>query len=213
MATSGQLIEGMANILRYPKQEVLKHDRFLAEQRLRTVGGRGRSAARMTSLDAASLLGSIMAAPANNDPLHKSADSWRSYRDLPCMARLQKVEGSEADTRWQSGIRQLDALPEGHTAVAAIAAAIECAAEPHHWMRGPNSPAWRATHPDNIVIDFHSPVCTVDIRVWNAELGRDEFHRYMDRGAFAGGDRLPGIRQVRTVDFEVLLQLGQLLKR
>ena len=56
MATPGQLVQVMADILGIPKATVTQYDRVLAEKGLRSKGGRGTSAARVTSRDAANLL-------------------------------------------------------------------------------------------------------------------------------------------------------------
>jgi hypothetical protein len=56
MATPGQLVECVAAALNMPQATVVLYDRVLAENGLRSKGGRGRSAAKVTAEDAANLL-------------------------------------------------------------------------------------------------------------------------------------------------------------
>ena len=63
MATPGQLVECMAAALNVPRPTVLLYDRILAENGLRSKGGRGRSAAKVTVEDAANLLIAIAGTP------------------------------------------------------------------------------------------------------------------------------------------------------
>ena len=63
MATPGQLVKAMAATLGLSEATVGQYDRVLAENGLRSKGGRGLSAARVTAADAANLLIAIMASP------------------------------------------------------------------------------------------------------------------------------------------------------
>ncbi|MBT1516813.1 hypothetical protein KIP88_41135 [Bradyrhizobium sp. SRL28] len=56
MATPGQLVECVASALNVPQATVVLYDRVLAEKGLRSKGGRGKSAAKVTVEDAANLL-------------------------------------------------------------------------------------------------------------------------------------------------------------
>src|SRR5258707_15474353 len=63
MATPGQLVECVAAALNVPRATVVLYDRILAENGLRSKGGRGRSAAKVTVEDAANLLIAIAGTP------------------------------------------------------------------------------------------------------------------------------------------------------
>ena len=56
MATPGQLVECVATALNVPQSTVVLYDRVLAESGLRSKGGRGKSAPKVTAEDAANLL-------------------------------------------------------------------------------------------------------------------------------------------------------------
>ena len=66
MATPVQLLTAIASATGVPLPTVVDIDRKLVEGGLRTKGGRGRSAAHMTALDAARLLTAILASPQAN---------------------------------------------------------------------------------------------------------------------------------------------------
>ena len=61
MATPGQLVQAMATALGISVATVTQYDRQLAENGLRSKGGRGVSAAAVTARDAANLLIAIAA--------------------------------------------------------------------------------------------------------------------------------------------------------
>lgn len=82
MATSGQLVEAMAGALNIPVATVALYDRALSEAGIRTKGGRGRSAAKMTSRDAASLLIAIMASPITGPSISGAIEHYRVYAGL-----------------------------------------------------------------------------------------------------------------------------------
>src|SRR5439155_17694246 len=63
MATPGQLVKCIAEALGIPEPTVVQYDRLLAENGLRSKGGRGTSAAKVTAVDAANLLIAIMGSP------------------------------------------------------------------------------------------------------------------------------------------------------
>src|SRR5690606_29464750 len=56
MATPGELIKAVADVLHVPEVTISSYYRSLREAGLVTKGGRGRSAAKMTAADAAHLL-------------------------------------------------------------------------------------------------------------------------------------------------------------
>ncbi|MDQ0317349.1 hypothetical protein [Amorphus orientalis] len=79
MATPKELVETVAAALNVTVNTVTVHDRYLHEAGLRTSGGRGRAAARVTYQDAANLL--IAIAMSRN--VKDSPETVRTYCELP----------------------------------------------------------------------------------------------------------------------------------
>src|SRR5258705_11448956 len=69
MATPGQLVKCIAEALGIPEPTVVQYDRLLSENGMRSKGGRGTSAAKVTAVDAANLLIAIMESPVAGSPL------------------------------------------------------------------------------------------------------------------------------------------------
>src|SRR4051812_25069566 len=79
MATPGELVNAMADVLGVPAMNVGQHDRNLLAAGLRTRGGRGRSAAKVTAADAANLLIPVAA----GSLIRNSAETCQDYATLP----------------------------------------------------------------------------------------------------------------------------------
>jgi hypothetical protein len=119
MATPGQLVEAMAAALGIPLPTVTQYDRVLAENGLRTTGGRGLSAARVTAADATNLLLAIMGAPMSGAAIGDAAGTCKLYGTLvhvptPMPPRIRSY--------W---LRKITSLPAGHSLREAIVALIE----------------------------------------------------------------------------------------
>jgi hypothetical protein len=119
VATPAQLVEALSDATGVAPATVTDIDRKLVAAGLRTKGGRGLSAARMTTLDAARLLAAILAGPQAN----QSAEAVRRYgATLPDPKRSS--DGLFSDT----GCKGLSALSARHNFVEALAAVIASAA-------------------------------------------------------------------------------------
>jgi hypothetical protein len=79
MATPGQLVECIAAALNVQKATVVLYDRVLAEAGLRSKGGRGKSAAKVTAVDAANLLIGIAGSPAS---IGSAAEAVKQFSGL-----------------------------------------------------------------------------------------------------------------------------------
>jgi hypothetical protein len=126
MASPGEMRLCMAKSLGIPEATIVSHDRTLVENGLRTKGGRGRSAAKVTSLDASNLLIAIVGSSMVKDTLATVAD----YADLPCDGAERGSHGN-AETSWNLThfpLPGLQALPAAHTFRDALCALIESAA-------------------------------------------------------------------------------------
>jgi hypothetical protein len=113
IATPKELVRSVAEVLGTPEPTVVVHDRNLALAGLRTVGGRGLAAARMTGRDAANL---IVAVAASNN-VKDSAKTVVGY------AALESVH----DLRGMPIKRYADLRPR-HSITDALTALIDAAA-------------------------------------------------------------------------------------
>lgn len=83
MASPGELVKCVAEVLHLPEQTVTLYDRQLAENGLRSRGGRGKSAAKVTATDAANLLIAILGSPVSGAAISSAALTCDTYGNLP----------------------------------------------------------------------------------------------------------------------------------
>jgi len=83
MATPGQLVETTAAILGIPQPTIALFDRVLAEHGLRSKGGRGRSAAKVNSRDAANLVIAVIGSSMSGASTKDAARACKIYASLP----------------------------------------------------------------------------------------------------------------------------------
>ncbi|MDP2376090.1 hypothetical protein [Reyranella sp.] len=126
MATPGELIKAVAKATGTSEPTVTQHDRNLFLAGLRTKGGRGTSAAKVTARDAAHLLTSIL----GSDQVKDSAETVQRYSDsVEHHNRMFKAHPKETPKGWTSiygpvGLPALDSLPEDHSFIDALAVLI-----------------------------------------------------------------------------------------
>lgn len=113
MATPGQLVQVMAGVLGIPKPTVIQYDRVLAEQGLRSKAGRGTSAAKVTSRDAANLLTALAASPLFGMSAKDAVRNCEAYASLPHMPIGKNLNWSKNFTNF--GLSTLAHLPEKHS--------------------------------------------------------------------------------------------------
>jgi hypothetical protein len=114
MASSTQLSECVAEQLGLPEVTVALHMRNIREAGLITQGGRGRSSARMTAVDAAHLLISAVGSLHPKD----SVEIVERYAGL----------GKTRHSNWEIGlVPKFDQLPKQHTFAEALTALIQSA--------------------------------------------------------------------------------------
>lgn len=128
MASPGELVRLVSEVLGVPETTVFQYDRILATAGLRVKGGRGRSAAKMTSRDAANLLIGVAA----SNKITTSADEAAVYVSLPAIERRTREEEfiNPGPGLWKLaglGLDQLSALPEGHSLATALTTLIDMA--------------------------------------------------------------------------------------
>lgn len=119
MATPGELVEVMADVVGVPAATVVVHDRNLVIEGLRSKGGRGRSAAQVTERDAAHLLTALLAS-------EQVRDSVRSVRRYSMTRPVHRSSGTDGYKR--SGIKPLAQLPANHSFIDALEALLTAAA-------------------------------------------------------------------------------------
>ena len=128
MATPGQLVKAMATTLgSFSEATVGQYDQVLAEYGLRSKGGRGLSAARVTAADAANLLIAIMASPISGAAIKNAAHSCKLYGSF---IETEETDGPQRRQEFRSnGLVKLADLPPRHSFRDAIVSLIEQAAD------------------------------------------------------------------------------------
>jgi hypothetical protein len=123
MATPGDLVRTMAELLGIPVATVVQYDRQLAEAGLRSKRGRGTSAAAITAADAATLLIAIAAAPLSGPTLKDAVRSCQAYGSLPI-----RWEASRPKRFRNFGLPTLASLRREHCLHDALSVLIDGAA-------------------------------------------------------------------------------------
>jgi hypothetical protein len=145
MATPGQLVQAVSEVLGIPAETVTNYDRVLSESGLRSKGGRGRGAAKVTARDAANLLIAIMGSPIAGASVKEAANTCDLYGPLPVLGHVLGM-----NTFANLGLPTLDELPNKHTLRDGISALINSATRGEHY-RIPGAPAeTSASHRDGL---------------------------------------------------------------
>jgi hypothetical protein len=118
MASPGQLVEALTEVLRLPRTTPLVHDRHLVVAGLRSKHGRGRGAAKVTPGDAARLLVAIIGSATLED----------SVRTVERYAATRVAASESGGSPYaRLGIAELEALPKDHSLIDAVEAVIASA--------------------------------------------------------------------------------------
>lgn len=136
MASPGEMVKRIAETFGAPEATVTLHDRNLADAGLRTKGGRGRSAAKMSATDVANLLVAV----AGSSMVKNAVQTVEDYSGLPSRgdevsirndARSDSNDGNPPSSWGLSAfpIPALQKLPASHSFRDAIVALIEAAAD------------------------------------------------------------------------------------
>ena len=128
VATPGELVKVVAASTGTEEPTVTQHDRNLVIAGLRSKGGRGRSAAKVTARDAAhlltALLGSAMVKDSAETVLRYSKTEEHRY-----FTHRQYNQPDEPNIYKNIGISELQILPLGHSFIDSLTAIIGLAAE------------------------------------------------------------------------------------
>ena len=202
MASPGELVAVMADTLGVPRATVAQYDRALAENGLRSSGGRGLSAAKVKAADAANLLIAIMGSPISGAPIKDAAQTCKLYGALRYHIGVRgrpKIPSHKLFKRLadlpatHSFHKALVALIEGATGVDSISADELDLLDVQ--LTGP-------FHRARIIV--HDPQAVFDSRKW-ARL------TYLGRGGIERRDF--GLRQSREVTLRTIWQLAATLRQ
>jgi hypothetical protein len=114
--TPGQLVNAVAIALNVPAETVVQHDRNLVVAGLRTKGGRGHSAPKVTPLDAARLVVAVLGSARVLD----SVETARTFEQAVYF-------GQDKERSFDAALMR---LPDGHSFVEALAELIADASGP-----------------------------------------------------------------------------------
>lgn len=125
MVFPNQLVETVARVLGVPTQTVAQHDRILALNGFRKMGGRGRSSAKVTPVDAANLIIAVVGAPVSGPTVRDTAINFEKYAGLSAKIDLVQSDGAT----WSSDLKVMQGLSAGHSFRDALAALISAFSE------------------------------------------------------------------------------------
>ncbi len=117
MATPGQLVRTMSEVLGISTGTVGQYDRQLAEAGLRSVSGRGSGAAKVAPADAANLLIAILG---GGSSIREASWTCKRYGALEFDSEVSTPDGFEL-----IGLVSLAKMPQQHTFREAITALID----------------------------------------------------------------------------------------
>jgi hypothetical protein len=213
MASPGALVLMMAESLGISPATVTQFDRVLAEGGMRSKGGRGTSAAKVTARDAANLLIAILGSPMEGAAVKNAVQTCRSYASLPVLRRA-----SAADAFRRFGLPKIAALRKQHNLGDALETLIAGATAGQDFVI-PNEDGIPLTVSDgtdfHFVITFQSPSHWASIEVaW--EFVKD-FPPPYPRLVYTVQNQKPrlfrgDLNQERFVSFRVIRALGALLR-
>jgi hypothetical protein len=202
MATPGELVEAVADVLGIPMETVTNYDRVLSENGMRSKSGRGRGAAKVTAGDAANLLIAIMGSPIAGASVKEAANTCRKYGSLPGSI----VAGTNNFA--SLGLPMLDQLGK-HTLHQGISALIKSAARGEHFR----TPGLKETTDDFCGIELDGPRPWAEILADGSVGELKEFARlvYTRPWKKPVRHREGDLNQSRHTTYRTIRKLGSLL--
>jgi hypothetical protein len=192
MASPGELVAVMADTLGVPRATVAQYDRVLAENGLRSSGGRGLSAAKVTAADAANLLLAIVGSPISGAAIKEAAKTCKSYGGLRSVLTGLRQKGR------LHAFKRLANLPAEHSLREALVALIEDA---------------DAVASGVVVIQLDSPTPGGEIHIGRSEkfaiLGYGSSNK---RRAGVAGETQKDLLQSRFVTFDTVKRLAAIVR-
>ncbi|MCK1356336.1 hypothetical protein IVB56_36010 [Bradyrhizobium sp. CW7] len=220
MATPGQLVKCIAEALGIPEPTVVQYDRLLAENDLRSKGGRGTSAAKVTAVDAANLLIAIMGSPVAGASIKPAIETCKTYGGL----RVRLGANSETvKTFRRLGFPTMSKLPKSHSFREGLASLISAASVGESLVIPDEDGRPPLVGPANdwfVELRLEGPTpwahIMVDASLGEArpgEMARLVYHNLKrDRdGGYWAPAKAGNLHQSRSVDFKAIRRIGALL--
>jgi hypothetical protein len=215
MATPGQLVKCIAEALEIPEPTVVQYDRLLAENGMRSKGGRGTSAAKVTSGDAANLLIAILGSPVAGASIKPAIEVCKAY------GRILTATGSGRSDNLKTfrrlGFSTLGKLPASHSLRDGLVAVIEGAkvGESLIYQPKPDDPPLTGPVNDFLVnITLAGPNQWAEIKASympSREAALIYFDRKPDRAPWWSANDSGDLYQSRFITFKTIRQIGELL--
>jgi hypothetical protein len=233
MASPGEMVRTVAEVLGVAEATVTVHDRNLVIAGLRKKGGRGRSAAKMTPLDTANLLIGVAASSMVRDTV-EIVNDYANLFSKGGERSIQKDDGQSFEYNapptwnlWGFPIPALQKLREKHTFRDALVALIEASAD------GTLLEAEAKLRADSFAQDGIADSCRIQVILWGpspqaairiSRLNFAENHHYSNMPndvdaitqwsqemsvQYGNGD----LRQIREFSKKTILAVGDLLRR
>jgi hypothetical protein len=223
MATPGELVKCVAEALGIPEPTVVLYDRVLAENGLRSKGGRGTSAAKVTAADAANLLIAIVGSPVSGSPIKSAVATCKTYGRLPM--RLGGDEENLGKCEY-FGFPTLANLPPPHTLQNALAALILGAAKGEELVipndEDENDPLVGPSNDWFTAVTLNGPGPWAEIMA-DVSLGEGRYEQrarfvYHDNKKVSANKRPKptcsgDLHQSRYISFKTIRRIGDLLAR
>ena len=207
MASPGELVQLMADILGTSKASVVQYDRTLSEHGLRSRGGRGTSAARVNSRDAANLLIGLAASSVFGLLAKDAARTCKIYGSLS--EAPQRSSGKFSSL----GLPILDNLPEGHCFAEALSALIDAAGKGDVFTLPKSERGPQATN-SLFEVRFLGPEPAAEILASSSRgsLATRTYLSNRKRTRARGTPIIFGdLRQISSVSFSIIRALGSLI--
>jgi hypothetical protein len=213
MATPGQLVQVTADVLGISRATVTVYDRVLAEHGLRSKRGRGTSAAKVTSRDAANLLIALAASPLFG------LSAKDAVRNCEVFGSLRRMEIGWPETFTNFGLPTLANLPPKQNFVDALSALIDAAGR-GEIFKMPDGGGKRIPLSTFFEVRFIGPGPTAEfIADGTTEFGLMARLIYVDprqakrarRRTPADFGKIPDLRQISSVGFKTIQTLGSLV--
>jgi hypothetical protein len=219
MATPGQLVQIMADVLGISKATVTQYDRVLAENGLRSKGGRGTSAAKVTPRDAANLLIALAVSPIFGLSAKDAVRNCETYSSLRHREIWKALNWPKNFAKF--GLPTLADLPEKHSFGDALSALIDAAGK-KEVFKLPDSAQKRYPLSTCFEIRFIGPGPFAEILAdGTAEFGLMARLGYSDVRrskrprshplAKSDWQKTPDLRQISSVSFRTVHALGALI--
>lgn len=206
MASPGELVAVMAATLDVPRATVAQYDRVLAENGLRSSGGRGLSAAKVTAADAANLLIAIMGSPISGAAIKDAAQTCKLYAAL----RNEKTIGARIDVRSHE-LKGLAELPARHSLQSALVALIEGAMDAQ--TSSTEKPIGRSDKDQLLNVQLNGPLPWAQIAVFSNSRRSFYPRTRLTYSRNPHERRSTDLRQTRAVTFRTIRLLGATLKQ